>query len=144
MPLKGLSFEEIVKKEMSEGKDQKQAVAIAYSVTGKSKDNNLSSRERFDSLDNRMRRGTERYAAKPMRYGEDEASAEEHELQKEELVRKKQNTLAKKLKVGDIVMSEQKEKRIARIGRNPNGTLDVVFEGGGSMFLEPGDDVDTV
>ena len=37
MPLTGLSFEEIVKKEMEEGKPQDQAVAIAYSVTGKDK-----------------------------------------------------------------------------------------------------------
>lgn len=95
MPLKGLSFDEIVKKEMDEGKDQKQAVAIAYSVTGKNKKNEgnyLTSKERFHSMEERTRRGTERYAAKPVRYAEDEASAEEHESQYEELARKKANS----------------------------------------------------
>ena len=55
MPLKGLTFEEIVKKEMDSGKDQKQALAIAYSVTGKDKKNWMG---------NRLERGTERYASK--------------------------------------------------------------------------------
>ena len=66
MPLKGLSFEEIVKKEMDEGKPQDQAVAIAYEVTGKDKKNmgnHLTGRERFDSLNARTARGSERYAS---------------------------------------------------------------------------------
>ena len=35
MPLKGLSFKEVIKKEVSEGKDPKQAVAIKYSYARK-------------------------------------------------------------------------------------------------------------
>lgn len=86
MPLKGLSFKEIVKKEMAEGKPQAQAVAIAYKTTGK---NSLTWREKLNTLEERTARGTERYAAKPIRYGEDEASTEAHQEQYAEIVRKK-------------------------------------------------------
>lgn len=87
MPLKGLSFEEIVKKEVAAGKSQKQAVAIAYSETGKNKKNDLSALERFDSLGMRTARGTERYASKS--YNKDEASEDQDQRDEAELTLKK-------------------------------------------------------
>lgn len=86
MPLKGLSFDEIVKKEMDEGKPQDQAVAIAYQVTGKDKKNtgnHLTARERFDSLNARMLRGSQKYGSRV-----DEATLEEREISEEEVERK--------------------------------------------------------
>lgn len=62
MSIKGLSFEEIVKKEIAAGKPQAQAVAIAYKETGK--DNSLTAIERLDTMSMRTARGTERYASK--------------------------------------------------------------------------------
>lgn len=89
MPLKDKSFEEIVKTEMDAGKPQAQAVAIAYSQTGKDK-KNMAWRDRLNTLDERAKRGTEKYASKKdVRTGEDEASEEEHEIQFTELERKR-------------------------------------------------------
>lgn len=110
MPLsKGMSFEEIVKKEVDAGKSQTQAVAIAYKTTGK--ENNLSWHDRMNTLDMRAARGTARYASKKNEDevdmdkidGQirkdggaeghiDEASEEEDEIQEDEVLKKKEMT----------------------------------------------------
>ena len=87
MPIdKSMTREEIIKKEIAAGKDPKQAVAISYSVKGENKKKNLSWRDKLDTLSSRTARGTQRYASKK---NEDEASKEEHEIEKDDLERKK-------------------------------------------------------
>lgn len=133
MPLKGLSFDEIVKKEVAAGKPQKQAVAIAYSQTGKGNSNDLSAMQRYDSMGSRVARGTERYASKK---NEDEASEEEHEIQKEELERKKQNSWKKatSLKIGDIITDEEgsADVKVTKVEKSKDGG--VVFTAGGQTY----------
>lgn len=54
------------------------------------KGNLLNWRDKLQTLNERTKRGTQRYASKKeMRTGEDEASEEEHEIQFTELERKR-------------------------------------------------------
>lgn len=86
MPIdKSMTRKEIIKKEIAAGKDPKQVVAISYSVKGENKKNEAM--ERFDSMQMRAQRGTEKYASK--RKNLDEASEDEKEEQFDELQRKR-------------------------------------------------------
>ena len=90
MPIdKSMTKSEIIKKEIAAGKPQDQAVAIAYSVKGENEKKN-EARDRFDSMQMRAQRGTERYASKKKeKVNIDEASEDEKEEQFDELQRKR-------------------------------------------------------
>lgn len=66
---------------------------------------NVSAAERFDSLQMRSQRGTEKYASKK---NEDEASEEEHEIEEADLEKKKQDSEIIK---GEAQYDEMQHKR---------------------------------